>query len=130
MTANVTIISATQASVALSGTATSNSVSDNTTVQIVLLPALFSTGFTAIGSSPLSLTVTFIDQPTVTYDTATFVESLANGGATSTILTATLVGDTFTQTSGSMAGKFIATNVPAGLTAVVTATSATTATVI
>jgi DNA-binding beta-propeller fold protein YncE len=65
----------------------------------------------------------------LTYDTGTFVEANANDGSISTTSSVTLSRETFVVTNGAMAQgvHFTTANVPAGLTVVVTGTSATTA---
>ncbi len=68
----------------------------------------------------------------VTYDTTTFSESGSNDGTITTTANITLTGDTFVAaTSGAMtiSTHYTVSNVPTGLTMVVTGTSNTTATV-
>lgn len=67
---------------------------------------------------------------TVTYSSGTFAEAGANNGSISATSTITLAGgETFTGTTGQPLAGTVVTNVPDGLTAVVTKASATTATV-
>lgn len=99
---------------------------------IVLLNTLFTSGFTAVGSTPLLITASFVDQPTVTYNSSTFTEVTANNGSTNSLAVATLTGDLFvasvidgnTFTAGT---HYTVSNVPAGMTAVLTKTSSTSA---
>lgn len=62
------------------------------------------------------------------YSTTAFVEAGANNGSISTVSTLTLTGDTFTGANGAALAGGVVSNVPAGLAAVLTKTSATTAT--
>ncbi|MEA5098098.1 MAG: hypothetical protein VB032_06140, partial [Burkholderiaceae bacterium] len=65
----------------------------------------------------------------LSYSPTTFAESTANDGSISTVSTLTLVGDTFTGANGVMdVADYSVSNLPAGLTAVITKTSSTTAT--
>jgi hypothetical protein len=70
--------------------------------------------------------------PVATWSGTTFTEAAANDGSIANQLTVTLANDTFTGSTGDnliAAGKVAVTNVPAGLTATVTRTSATVATI-
>lgn len=64
----------------------------------------------------------------IAYSTTTFVEAGANDGSIGTVSTLTLSGDTFTGANGAALAGGVVSNVPTGLTAVMTKTSATTAT--
>ena len=64
----------------------------------------------------------------IAYSTAVFIEAVANNGAIGTGSTLTLTGDTFTGANGAPLTGGVVSIVPAGLTAVLTKTSATTAT--
>ena len=64
----------------------------------------------------------------IAYSTTFFVEVFANNGSISTVSTLTLTGDTFTGANGVALAGGVVSNVPTGLTAVLTKTSATTAT--
>jgi hypothetical protein len=77
------------------------------------------------GTPKTDFIVDFANQASISYSGGTFTETVANGGAVSGTLTATLTGDTFVNPLGAVHG--VVTNVPAGMTAVVTRTSATTA---
>ncbi|MDO9140336.1 MAG: DUF4347 domain-containing protein, partial [Methylobacter sp.] len=68
-------------------------------------------------------------KPAITYSATTFAEADANDGSLTDSITLTLDGDTFTGTNGQPLTGANVTNVPAGLTAVVTKTSDTVATV-
>jgi len=73
-------------------------------------------------------TITNTPAPNITYDSTGFVESSANDGSVSTTRTITLANGTFTGSDGQALSGVSFGNVPDGLTAVVTRTSATTAT--
>ena len=64
----------------------------------------------------------------IAYSTTFFVEAVANNGLISTVPTLTLTGDTFTGANGVALAGGVVSNVPAGLVAVLTKTSATTVT--
>ena len=69
--------------------------------------------------------------PTLSYSSLTLNESLGNDGSISTSLTLTLSNETFTGSDGDdliATGKASLSNLPAGLSAVLTRTSATSAT--
>lgn len=65
--------------------------------------------------------------PVVTYSAAKVSEAAANDGSITQKLTITLANDTFTGSDGAVLAGAEVTNVPTGLTAVVTKQSATTA---
>lgn len=65
---------------------------------------------------------------TLSYGSGTFFEAVANDGSIATTVTLTLAGgETFAGAIGSALAGALVSNVPAGLTAVLTKTSATTA---
>ena len=69
--------------------------------------------------------------PTLSYSSKTLTESSSNDGSVPTALTLSLSNETFTGSNGDdliAAGKASVSNLPAGLTAVLTRTSATVAT--
>lgn len=71
-----------------------------------------------------------VNQRSLSYSAAGFAETMTNNGSinNTTPLTITLSADTFSGTNGDdfvAAGKIVITNLPAGLTAVATRTSAT-----
>lgn len=74
----------------------------------------------------LSGGATYIPNNALAYSATTFTEAGANDGSIATTSTITLNGDTFTGTNGENWSSLVS-NVPAGLTAVLTRTSATTA---
>jgi Ca2+-binding RTX toxin-like protein/methionine-rich copper-binding protein CopC len=85
-----------------------------------------STGATAGVGSP-GVTIS----PTLSYSSKTLAESSNNDGSVPTVLTLTLSSETFTGSNGDnliALGKANVSHVPTGLTAVLTRTSATTAT--
>jgi hypothetical protein len=63
----------------------------------------------------------------IVYDTSTFTEAPQNDGSIATVVNGELFGDTLTVTSGALtvSTHYTVANVPGGLTAVVTASSAT-----
>jgi hypothetical protein len=71
--------------------------------------------------------IDFADQASIVYGGAEFTETSLNTGAVTGSITATLTGDTFVSPLGAGLHATI-TNVPAGLTAVLTRTSPTVAT--
>ena len=86
-------------------------------------------GATTVGPVETALTATATRS--ITYSATTLRESIANDGTVPGTLTLTLANETFSGNNGDdfvAAGKVAVSNVPAGLTAVVTRTSATTAT--
>lgn len=133
LTAVITGTSSTTATLALTGMAAahadSNGVSDLT---VTFLDAAFGGGDAAevVGSSKADLVIDFIDA-TLTYSTSTFSESGSDDGSITTVATLTLVADSFVVSGGAMVATthYNVANVPAGLTAVVTGTAPTTATV-
>jgi hypothetical protein len=134
MTAVVAITDATHATVSLTGTALAHQAINSTSIQIVFLASLFTSGFTAVGSTPMTLSVSFLDQPTLSFNTSAFNEVTANNGTTTSSAVATLTGDTFTTSvaDGNVltpTTHYTVANVPAGMTVVVTKNSATSATV-
>ena len=80
------------------------------------------------GITECSSQVLIINRPDLAFDIETFAESEANIGATTDAIVVTLTNDTFTGANGSdfvAAGKVSVTNLPAGMTAVVTKNSGT-----
>lgn len=67
-----------------------------------------------LGSST-NLAVDFADPPVLTYSGTNFIEAVVNNGTIGNALTATLVGDTFTNTTFVSGLHYAATNVPGGL---------------
>ena len=133
LTAVVTRLGPTQAVMQLTGIAAPHRASSNTgslTVQFL------DTAFTNVaaanvtGSLKSDLSVTFNDAASLTYGVTTFTETVANDGSVSGG-TITLTGDTLTGVTGDnfvTAGKVAVTNVPAGLTLVLTRSGQTTLT--
>ncbi|MBI5660172.1 MAG: hypothetical protein HZC43_11645, partial [Nitrosomonadales bacterium] len=81
------------------------------------------------GATKNDLTINFADPVrTVSYGTTTFTEAAANDGTITATSTITLSGDTFTGSDAQALTGAVVSNVPNGLTAVVTKASATTAT--
>ena len=132
LTVVISTVGNTQATVTLTGNATDhNNADDISNLTLEFLDAAFTSGTANLVSGYLKtdFSVNFSD-PDLTYSGGSFSEAAANDGSIDTVITATLVGDTYVEEAGEMNGThFTATNVPAGLTAVVTGTSTTTATI-
>ena len=81
----------------------------------------------ATGPASSGLGVNFRDI-TLSYSVNTFTEGVTLDGSIDTVITTTLAGDTFTVPAGvlTQGTHYSVSNIPAGLTAVVTGTSATT----
>ena len=129
LTAVVTKLSATTAELSFTGKATNHFNShDISNLSLTLGNAAFTGGnaggFT--GASKSNLALDFAD-PVLTYSGSTLAEAVANDGSITAKLVLTLNGGTFTGTNGLSLAGAVVTNVPAGLTAVVTKISATTA---
>jgi hypothetical protein len=135
LTAVLTRTSGTVATLTLTGSATTHTNAvDVADITFVFANSAFTTAAAAnvsgaTGPASSALGVNFFDV-TFTYGTATFVESAANDGSTTTTSTITLAGDTFVLSLGNFTSgvHFTPTNVPTGLTANIAATSSTTAT--
>ncbi len=134
LTAVITRTSSTTATLTLTGTATSHTNANDISNLTV---AFGDTAFTGGSASAITnatrnnLVVDFANPPALSYSSGTLSEAGANDGSVSTTITITLNGDTFTGSNGDnlvTGGKVSVTNVPAGLTAVVTRTGSTTAT--
>ena len=133
LTAVVTLSSATQAVVVLTGNAVQNTVSDSVTnMSLVFLDSAFANGYagTISGSSNASLGVSFFGAAVaraLSYGGSNFTESAANDGTIGNAIVVTLAGDTLVGTMGENlagTGKLTAGNVPAGLTVVATLSNA------
>lgn len=137
LTLVVTKTGATTVSAALTGTASPHTTAENTTFQIQFLNAALQTGQPAAGVTGLNgttLNVNFLNPGTAAYSGTTFPEDAANNGAVTQTRTITLTGEQWT-TGVAIGSTFTAgthysvANVPAGLTAVLTKTSANVATI-
>ncbi|MBS1187377.1 MAG: hypothetical protein H6R04_1395 [Burkholderiaceae bacterium] len=132
LTAVITKTSDTTATLALTGKAAAHAnANDIANLTVTFADAAFTGGKAAAitGATTSDLALDFADPASIAYSSTTFSESVNNDGSISTVTTLTLSGDTFTGSDGAaLAGATIA-NVPAGLTAVVTKTSDTTATI-
>lgn len=127
LTAVVTGTSTTTATLALTGNAASSSASDDVAdLTLTLLDAAFAGNDASVvpNSSKNDLMVDFLDGM-LSYSGNTFTEATANDGSTDTVLNLTLTADTFSINGGVMtlSTHYSITNLPAGLTAVVTGTS-------
>lgn len=135
LTASLVRSSATTATLTLTGNATNHANADDVSNLTVTFGNADFTGGNAsaiFGSVKNNLAIDF-DDPTavkaITYSAVTFVEAAANDGSITANITLTLSNDTYSGTDGQALAGAVATNVPAGLTAVVTKTSDTVATV-
>lgn len=132
LTVEVTGTSDTTATIALTGTADSHAV-DISDLTLNFLPAALTTTTNVsnvAGASTSNLIIDYIS-PSIAYGGTNFTEDAAtNDGSISNSLGITLTDDTFTVPGGAMTlnTHFTVSNLPAGLTPVVTGTSATTAT--
>jgi len=131
LTLDVTRNSATQLTLALSGTATSHANSnDIANLTFALQNAAFATVAAAniTGATRSNLLVDFNNQPTISYSRTVFSELSGGQIDNTTPIEITISGDTFTGDNGSdfvAAGKVTNNNVPAGLTLVLTRSSET-----
>jgi hypothetical protein len=136
MTLTITATSSTTATIALTGSATANltNPADVTALTINWLNPAFTAAPAAniTGYAKNDFVIDFLDQPSLLY-AGNFTETAVNNGALGGSRTATLTGDTF-ETSILDGATFTENthftigNKPAGLTAVLTKTSATVAT--
>lgn len=133
LTAVVTKTSPTVATITLTGFATTHTNAvDVANLTITFLDGVFTNTTLAAnvaGYTDATGVVDFRDV-TLTYSSSIFTEALINDGSISTIVTITLAGDAFTVTGGVMTDPthYTITGLPVGLTAVITGTSSTTAT--
>lgn len=132
LTAVVTVVDASTATVTLTGNATAHTnANDVSNLTLNFLDAAF-TGGSALAvnnSSRNNLVVDFVDV-VLTYGAETFVESGTDNGTVPTVINLSVTVNPFVVTSGAMTlnTHYTVANVPAGLTVVLTATSSTTAT--
>ena len=137
LTLVVTKTGATTATAALTGTGAPHTAAQNTTFQIDFLDAAIQTGLPAAGVTGLNgnvLSVNFLNPGTAAYSGTTFPEDAANNGAVSQTRTITLTGEQWvsavvTGATFTNGVHYTVANVPAGLTAVLTKTSANVATI-
>lgn len=137
LTAVVTKTSNTTATLSFTGNATNHEAVNSITNLTVTLGNTAFTGGNASGvtnATKSDLGITFINAPpvtpvtpTISYSATTFNEAAINNGSIIETATITLTNDTFTGTNGQPLAGAVVTNVPAGLTAVVTKVSDTTA---
>lgn len=131
LTLAVTRLSATQARLAFTGTASAHALANSTDVVLTFLPAVLTGGNVGAVAdlTPKTLRVNFLDPYTASYSDTTFAESVANDGSVPTTRTVTLLGTTFTTlaTTFVQGTHFNASGVPAGLTLTVTKLSPTVA---
>jgi hypothetical protein len=140
LTATITRNTSTTATIALTGSATAHAnANDTANFTAVFQDSAFSgvLATNTTNSTKSDFVVDFADPtstPFLNYSTATFVEAAANNGSSTTSITGTLSGDTFTGTvsNGSTftsGTHYAVSNLPAGLTMVITKTSSTVATI-
>ncbi len=137
LTLVVTKTGATTATATLTGTGAPHTAAQNTTFQITFLDAAIQTGQAAAGVTGLNGTVlsaNFLNPGTAAYSGTTFPEDAANNGAVSQTRTITLTGEQWASAVATGATftnvtHYTVANVPAGLTAVLTKTSAAVATI-
>ena len=132
LTAVITVVDANTVTVALTGTATSSTnANDVSNLTLNFLDAAFTGGSAAAvnNASRNNLAVDFVDA-VLSYSTGTFTEAGANDGTVPTVINLSLTVNSFVVTSGPMTAgtHYTVSNVPGGLTLVVTGTSASTAT--
>lgn len=133
LTVAISTVGNTQATMTLTGKATNhNNADDISNLTLEFSDAAFTSGTANLVSGYLKtdFSVNFSD-PDLTYSGGTFSEAVANDGSVDTVATATLTGDTFKVQGAEMTlnTHYSLLNVPTGLTAIVSGTSATTATV-
>ena len=130
LTAVVTRTSDTTAVLSFTGQATDHaSANDVSNLSVTFGNAAFASvnAGQVIGSTKGGLAIDFTDNPEITWSASSFAEADANDGSISDTLTITLAHGIFTGTNGSALPGATFSNVPDGLTAVVTRTSDTTA---
>jgi hypothetical protein len=124
LTAVVTRTSATTSVLSFTGNATTHASTSDATTTISFLTAAFTTSnANDVAGNGQLLTLDFTDSAgTLTYSTSTFTESSLNNGAIASTTTATLTGATFSVLGGTLTNvtHYTITNLPAGLTAVLT----------
>ncbi len=135
LTAVLTKTGPTAVVLTLTGSAAAHAnVNDVSNLSVRFLDSAFTTtpASNVTNSQKSDLVVDFASAPTLSYSAGTFIEADANDGSISTTMTVTLTGDTFAGANGSdllAGGKVSIGNLPPGLTAVVTKTGPTTATI-
>lgn len=136
LTVNVTITLDTLATISLTGTAASHiNADDISNLTIRFTPLAIANGGSEIGfvAENTGLAVNFDDlvpDPELTWTGDTFNEAAANDGTIDNTISVTLVHETFTSVGAFTSGsEFTASNLPAGLTLVVTTSSTTEATI-
>ena len=128
LSAVVTKNTDTTATLTLTGNATNHlNANDLSNLTVTLSDASFVTVKAAniTGVSTSGFNIDFTDQPVLTYSTTTFTEAAANNGSIATAITLSLTGDSFAD---SLSSSVNFSGVPAGLTAHLTKTDSTHAT--
>lgn len=126
---SLSLDSATQLTARATGQALEHANANDTSMTLALLgPAFQNVAPTNIAGSSTNLAFDFNNQPVIGYSRTVFTE--LSGGAIDNLtpMSISIGGDTFTGSDGEnfvTAGKIVATNVPTGLTAVITRSSAT-----
>jgi hypothetical protein len=134
LTANITRVSNTVATLGLAGNATSHiNAADIANLEVVFADAAFNALPAAqiANATKSDIVINFSDNATavLTYSAGTFTESVANNGTITNSVTVTISGGATFGASLTAGVDVTFTNVPAGLTATITRTSATTATI-
>lgn len=129
LSATVTCVNSTNASLLLTGQATSHAAANSiATLGLAFQDSAFLIGGNAAaitGANRSDLSIAFLDPATgvaLQFDGSVFNEGTANDGSISNTLSITLTNDIFEGANGDnfvTAGRVVATGVPAGLTAVV-----------
>ncbi len=118
--------SATQVTLSFSGSATSHAnANDISNLSVTFSNAAFVNNTSAINVTNYNrsdLAIDFMDPASLSYSTSSLSEVAANTGAITDTIIITLTNDTF---SADLTGDISATNVPAGLSAVLTRDSST-----
>ncbi|MEI6746774.1 MAG: Ig-like domain-containing protein, partial [Methylococcaceae bacterium] len=131
LTATVTKVNNTTATLTLTGKAVAHGNSDdvsNLTVTLGNTSFIGGNSNNVIGATKPNLSIDFKESPTIAYSTTTFAEAAVNDGSIATTATLTLTGDTFKGTIGQAVTGAAITNVPIGLTASLIKATDTTAT--
>ncbi|MCT4642698.1 MAG: DUF2341 domain-containing protein [Bacteriovoracaceae bacterium] len=131
LTATLVRASDTTLTLSLNGSATNHANSDDVSnISVVLAASAFSFNSNATlvtNYSKTDVAVDYADPFAIAYSATALAEAITNDGAIAATLTLDLTGTTFTGTNGDnfVPAKATVSNVPAGLTAVVTRNSAT-----
>ena len=132
LTATVTKKTSTTVEISLTGNAAAHQAANNiSNLTIQFANGAFAGGNAAavLNSTKSNITITFTDNPSLSYSAAVFTEASVNDGSMGNTITVTITGSTFntdTATDYISTGRAVVSNVPAGLTATVTKKTSTT----